>query len=134
MRLFEDRWHEAPALCKRNGRYWLLSSGCTGWDPNAARSAVAESIWGPWKELGNPAEGTNPQNGLGPEKTFGAQSTFILPVPGKTDAFIAMFDVWRPKDAIDGRYLWLPMRFTDDRYTIAWASQWDLSFFERTPQ
>ena len=133
VRLFENRWHEAPALCKHKGRYWLLTSDCTGWAPNAARSAVANSIWGPWKELGNPTEGTNPRNGLGPEKTFGAQSTFILPVQGKPDAFIALFDLWRPDNAIDGRYLWLPMRFKDDRFTIAWASQWDLSFFGRTP-
>jgi len=68
---------------------------------------------------------------LGPEKTFGGQSTFIFPVQGKRDAFIAMFDLWRPDNAIDGRYLWLPMRFENDRFTISWASQWDLSFFDR---
>ena len=131
VRVFENRFNEAPALCKRKGRYWLISSDCTGWAPNAARSAVADSIWGPWKELGNPTEGVNPQNGLGPEKTFGGQSTCIFPVQGKTDAFIAMFDLWRPDNAIDGRYLWLPIRFTEERFTIAWATRWDLSFFDR---
>jgi len=130
LRVFEHRWHEAPALCKCKDRYWLLTSGCTGWAPNAARSAVADSIWGPWKELGNPIEGINPQNRLGPDKTFGGQSTFILPVPGKADAFIAMFDIWVPENAIDGRYLWLPMRFSDDRFTVPWTSNWDLSFFD----
>jgi len=122
VRIFEHRWHEAPALCKLRGRYWLLTSGCTGWAPNAARSAVADSLWGPWKELGNPCEGINPRNGMGPEKTFGGQSTFILPIPGETDTCIAMFDEWRPDDAIDGRYLWLPMRCTDDRFTIAFRT------------
>jgi beta-xylosidase len=48
VRIFENRWNEAPALCKRGGRYWMISSDCTGWAPNAARSAVADSIWGPW--------------------------------------------------------------------------------------
>jgi hypothetical protein len=129
VRVMEHRWHEGPALCQYGGRFWMLSSGCTGWAPNAARSAVADSIWGPWTELGNPAEGVNPQNGLGPEMTFGGQSTFILPVRGKPEAFIAMFDLWRPENAIDGRYAWLPMRFADGRFTIAWASQWDLSCF-----
>jgi len=129
MRFFENRWHEAPALCKRKGRYWLLTSDCTGWDPNAARSAVSESIWGPWKELGNPCEGRNPQNGLGPEKTFGGQSTHILQVHGKEDAFIAMFDMWCPDNAIDGRYLWLPMSFKTDRFTIPWLDRWDLGLF-----
>jgi hypothetical protein len=106
-------------------RYWLLTSGCTGWAPNAARAAVAPSIWGPWKELGNPCAGAvNPQNRLGPEKTFGGQSTYILPVQGKKDAFIAMFDIWKPKNAVDGRYVWLPMVFTEEGFTLTWRDTW----------
>lgn len=129
-RVFENRSMEAPAICKRKGRYWFIGSGCTGWAPNPARSAVADSILGPWKELGNPCIGTNPLNGLGPEKTFGAQSTFILPVHDREDAFIAMFDIWNPKHAIDGRYVWLPMRFEEDRFTIEWSQAWDLSIYD----
>lgn len=131
VRVFEHRWSEAPALCKRQGRYWMLSSGCTGWAPNAARAAVAPSIWGPWKELENPCVGVNPLNRLGPDKTFGGQSTFILPVQGKRDAFIALFDIWRPDNAIDGRYVWLPMRFTDEGLTLTWRDTWDLSAFDQ---
>jgi hypothetical protein len=130
VRVFNKRWHEAPAVCKHNGRYWMISSDCTGWDPNAARSSVADSIWGPWRELENPTKGINPDNGIGPEKTFGGQSTYILAVPGKADALIAMFDLWRPENAIDGRYLWLPMRFVDNKPTITWRSEWDLSVFD----
>lgn len=129
VRVFENRWHEAPALCKHGGKYWMISSGCTGWAPNPARSAVAESMWGPWTELGNPAAGVNPRNGLGPELTFGAQSTFILPVHGRKDAFIAMFDIWQPDNAIDGRYVWLPMRFTGAGFVVEWRDRWDLSVF-----
>jgi hypothetical protein len=129
VRLFENRWNEAPAICKHTGRYWMITSGCTGWSPNAARSAVADSIWGPWKELGNPCQGTNPANKLGPEKTFGGQSTCILPVNGKGGALIAMFDIWQPDDAITGRYVWLPMTFDKDRFTIVWRDAWDLSTF-----
>ncbi|MEI6644988.1 MAG: glycoside hydrolase family 43 protein [bacterium] len=129
VRVFEHRWMEAPAICKRKGKYYFLASGCTGWTPNAARSAVADSIWGPWTELGNPCEGTNPANGLGPDKTFGGQSTFILPVQGKEDAFIALFDIWRPDNAIDGRYAWLPITFTDKGFKIKWQDTWDLRRF-----
>ena len=121
IRVFENRWHEAPAICKHQGRYWLLTSACTGWDPNAARAASAPSIWGPWEEFSNPCRGVNPANGLGPEKTFGGQSTFILPV---RDTFIAMFDIWRSDNAIDGRYIWLPMRFEGDGFTLTWTDTW----------
>lgn len=131
VRLFENRWYEAPALFKYKGRYWLLSSGCTGWNPNAARAAVADSIWGPWKELGNPCIGVNPHNKLGPELTFGGQSTCVLPVTGRPGAFIAMFDIWRPDDAITGGYVWLPVTFEQDRFTITWRDGWDLSAFDK---
>ena len=53
VRLFPGGFHEAPALMKARGRYFLFTSGCTGWAPNAARVSVADSIWGPWEELGS---------------------------------------------------------------------------------
>lgn len=74
----------------------MITSGCTGWDPNPARSAVADSIWGPWHELGDPSQGTSEENAV----TFWSQSTFVLPVQGKRDAFIFMADRWRPQNAI----------------------------------
>ena len=61
-RVFPGDYNEAPALFKRNGRYYMISSGCSGWKPNAARSAVADSILGPWNALGNPSRGTPEQN------------------------------------------------------------------------
>lgn len=131
VRVFERRLMEAPAICRRQGKYYFLASGCTGWAPNAARSAVADAVFGPWQELGNPCVGVNSANGLGPEKTFGGQSTFILPVAGREDAYIAMFDIWRPRNPIDGRYVWLPIEFTDDGYQIRWRDEWDLSVFDK---
>jgi len=40
VRVFEGRSMEAPAVFKHQGRYYLMASGCTGWAPNEARSAV----------------------------------------------------------------------------------------------
>lgn len=116
--------NEAPALCKYHGKYYLITSGCTGWAPNAARSAVADSIWGAWKPLGNPCIGKDSSI------TFNSQSTFILPVEGKKDAFIFMADRWTPKNPIDGRYIWLPLEFENDKPVIRWRDQWSMSFFK----
>lgn len=123
--------NEAPALMKRNGKYYMLVSGCTGWEPNDARLLVADSIWGPWKKAAyNPCVGTNPFNNMGPDKTFGGQSTYILSVHGKPNAYIAMFDVWRPKvQLIESGYIWLPIAFENDKMVIRWRSQWDLGVF-----
>jgi hypothetical protein len=124
-RFFVERYMEAPAICKMSqGKYYFIGSDCTGWSPNAARSASADNIWGPWTELGNPCVGKDSL------LTFHSQSTFILPVQGKKDAFIFMADRWNPKDAIDGRYLWLPVRFIDGRIVLEWYNEWDLGKFE----
>jgi beta-xylosidase len=37
--------NEAPTIFKRKGIYWMITSGCTGWEPNAARLFSAPSIW-----------------------------------------------------------------------------------------
>jgi hypothetical protein len=55
----------------------------------------------------------------------------VLPVPGKSGAFIFMADRWHPNNAIDGRHLWLPIQFKDGNPLVEWLNGWDLSFFER---
>ncbi len=127
VRVFEGRFMEAPAIFKNKDKYFLFASDCTGWRPNAARSAVADSMLGPWKELGNPCRGTVEQN----EITFESQSTFALPVQSKQDSFIFMADRWRPRNPIDGRYIWLPVEWEDEKPVLKWHNEWDLSFFDK---
>ena len=128
IRVFPLGFNEAPALLKRRGKYYLFTSGCTGWAPNAARLAVADSIWGPWQALGNPCVGPSERTKI----TFESQSTFVLPVQGQKDAFIFMADRWRPDNAIDGRHVWLPVQFDKEgKPFLAWLDQWDLGFFKR---
>ena len=115
--------NEAPAIFKKDGKYYLITSGCTGWAPNAARSFVADNILGPWTSLGNPCRGTIEQT----EKTFGGQSTYAFENPEKPGSFVLMLDQWRPRNAIDGRYVWLPIEFEQDRPTIKWADKWSLN-------
>jgi beta-xylosidase len=117
---------EAPAIFKRKGRYYLITSGTTGWACNDALYAVADSIHGPWTEKGNPCVGPNA------EKTFFAQSTFVIPVVGRRDAYIFMADRWNSSDLRTSRYVWLPVEFTVDGIQLRWRDTWDLSIFDRT--
>lgn len=117
--------NEAPAIFKRNGEYWMITSGCTGWAPNEARMFSAPSIWGPWKKHPNPCRG--PKS----EITFGGQSTYVLPVAGEKDAFIFMADIWRPKHPSDARYIWLPIQFENGVPYVEWMDSWSLDFFDK---
>lgn len=118
IRIFPGGHNEAPAIFKKDGVYWMITSGCTGWDPNKARLLTARSILGEWKQLPNPCVGENA------DKTFGGQSTYILPVEGK-DCYIFMADIWRPQSLADSRYIWLPIQF-DGKGTpfIEWSDSW----------
>lgn len=107
------------------GTYYCIASGCTGWDPNPARSAVADSIWGPWQELGNPCTGNDAQI------TYRGQSTFVFPVVGKPHALIFMADRWNKQDLPDSRYLWLPLQIRQGKPVVAWEDAWDLTWFDR---
>ena len=37
-----------------------------------------------------------------------------------------MADRWNPKNLIDSRYLWLPIRFEDKMPYVDWMQQWEL--------
>ena len=128
-RIFIGRSMEAPAVFKHAGKYYVIASGCTAWAPNAARSAVADNIFGPWTELGNPCVGDDA------DKTFHSQSTYVLPVQGRSDTFIFMADRWKQWDLPDSRYIWLPLEFaTDGKPVLRWRDRWSLDPLPVTTQ
>ena len=112
--------NEAPAIFKKDGTYWMITSGCTGWAPNKARMFTAKNIFGPWQQLPNPCVGPDA------DITFGGQSTYILKMPGTTDKFIFMADIWRPNHPSDARYIWLPIDFNDGVPVVRWRDSWNV--------
>lgn len=124
-----ERATEAPAVIKREGRYWMLASGSTGWAPNAAKALSAATIHGPWVAHGNPCAGVNPHNKLGADLTFGGQSAYIVEVHGRKDAAIAFFDINRPEHPYESLYIWLPIGFENGRMSIPWRDEWSLDHF-----
>lgn len=117
-RVLIGKAREAPAVFKYKGKYYLLSSGCTGWAPNEADLAVADSLLGEWTMLGNPCISE------GGEKTYLGQSTYVLPLPD--GRLVALFDEWHPRNLSDSRYFWLPIDINPqtDRITIPWTEEW----------
>ncbi|MBN1697730.1 MAG: discoidin domain-containing protein [Spirochaetales bacterium] len=100
---FDGDHREAPAIFKNNGRYYLVTSGATGWDPNQGKYSTATSLSGSWSGWQNFGNGT----------TFDSQSTYIQPVQGsQKTSYLYMGDRWAGAwdgPVNDSRYVWLPV-------------------------
>jgi hypothetical protein len=118
-RILVGQNREAPAIVKHNSKYFLITSLCSGWDANAARYAVADSMLGNWQVVGNPCVGADSGT------TFQSQSAYIIPVAGKKQ-YIFMADRWKKTDLPDSRYIWLPLQFEGDKIVIEWKEKWHL--------
>lgn len=118
---------EAPAIFKYQNLYYLITSGCTGWDPNKASIHTAKNLWGDWTE-----STTNPMIGLNWEKTFNAQSTYVLPVAGTKHQFIFLADRWNSRNLKDSRYIFLPINLNTEIPTIQWMDKWNLNWFQQS--
>lgn len=134
IRLFPGAQREAPALFKYDGKYYLITSGATGWDPNQARYWVADEIFGEWKDKGDPCISElgipYPAN-----LTFRTQSTNVIPVDPANGQFIYMGDRWNSGNLKDSRYIWLPVIFTPTGdVELRSISNWNFSLFETINQ
>lgn len=72
-KLWQGEYREAPAVVKMGGKYYMLSSFCTGWAPNQCKYAVADSMEGNWSVLQE----------IGDETTYHSQPAFILEKDGR---------------------------------------------------
>ena len=121
IRLAPGGHNEAPTIFKRNGIYWMITSGCTGWDPNEARMFRSTSIWGPWEQLPSPFRGEDA------EKSFYTQGTYIFKVEG-TEQYIFMADRWMPRSLKYSRHIWLPIEFdADGTPELHWREEWEIA-------
>jgi hypothetical protein len=129
-RVLVSGFDEAAAVMKHAGKYYLFTSGCTGWAHNAGRLSIAGSVDGPYQQLGNPWQGPAEKT----RTSYETQSTAVLPVEGKPGAFIFAADRWNQSDFIDSRHIWLPVLWRDRRPYLEWMDDWDLGIFDRDPR
>lgn len=118
--LFQGEHREAPALFKRGGVYFLITSGATGWSPNQAKYATSLSLTSGWSPLSNLADST----------TYYSQSAFVLPIEGEETAYLYMGDRWAGAwggRVNDSTYLWQKLEFPSE---TSLSMKWDdvLSF------
>ena len=109
---------EAPALFKRGGVYFMLTSAATGWNANQQQYATATSLAGPWSAMTN----------VGDSTAFNSQTAYVLPVQGTSGtSYLYMGDRWGNSfggTVNDSRYVWLPLTFpSSTSLSMSWSPE-----------
>lgn len=116
-----DGMGESPAMFKKDGLYYMLTSNLTSWEKNDNFYLTAPSIRGPWTKRGCFCpEGT---------LTYASQTTFVFPlIEGKDTVPMFMGDRWSyPHQASAATYVWMPLQVKGASLSIPeyWQS-WDI--------
>jgi hypothetical protein len=109
---------ESPAIFKKNGIYYLLTSHLTSWERNDNYYFTATSMSGPWKKHGLFCpEGT---------LTWNSQTSYVLMLPDGTPMY--MGDRWSyPHQSSCATQIWLPLHADGEQLSIPEYWQvWDL--------
>ena len=122
-KVFINRSMEAPAVFKRDGKYHFIASGCTGWSPNAARSAsrIRSGVHGRNRGI--------PPWGRGARRPSPPKGPSCCRCDGGKGGFIFMADRWNMKDLGNSGYLWLPIRFDGDKPIIENPLDYSMKYF-----
>jgi len=116
---------EAPALFKYQGVYYLLHSQLTGLTVNDNFYHTATNLWGPWQAKGLIAQGPHC------DKTFQTQTMDVVPVAGKSGAFIWIGDSIRNTMSGCIRTVWLPVTIkAPGEMELRWRDSWALGDFQ----
>ena len=101
---------EAPAVFSHEGKWFMLTSGMTGYVPNRSDSAAANSPDAPFLSIGNPHVEDDSC------ASFNSQISQVFKVPSKRGLYIALADRWVPDYPVDAKLADLLERCTAQRF------------------
>lgn len=103
-RIFVGQSRESPAIFKHDERYFLITSGTSGWSPNPARWGTATDIMGDWTDKGDPFPWWAQSN------SWDTQPSSVIPVDREKGKYIYMGDRWNgASDLKNAQLVWLPL-------------------------
>ena len=113
---------EAPIMFERDGTYFLLTSGATGWSPNQQMYATAPSIDGPWTQ-------PSPVS-FASQSAYETQGAHAIAIEGtEHTSYLYLADRWAGSfmptpSVMESRYVWLPLSFpTPTSVDMEWADR-----------
>ena len=112
---------EAPVMIKRNGRYFLITSGMSGWAYNRSSYYQTTKLLGAYELMGDPCTGTNAAT------TYDSQGTHAFAVEGKKDQFIFISERHYTPCMTDSSYIFWPVVFTSPiSLHLPYLPKWNL--------
>lgn len=116
--LCEGQRREAPAIVHIDDTYYMISSACTGWDPNQAKIATSKDIKTGWSQLEN----------IGDRIAFDTQASSILTIKGtEGTVYIYVGDRWMDPDLPRSKIIMLPITFENGKMQLKYYDSWKIN-------
>lgn len=117
--LFQGQKREAPAIMKHEDRYYMLSSACSGWDPNMCRLATTSDLKTGWTGLSN----------LGNTIAYDTQAASILKIEGtKATTYLYVGDRWQDPSLPESKTIIFPIEFANNKCTFSYVPEFEINF------
>lgn len=117
--LFKHQRREAPAIVKVDGIYYMLSSACTGWDPNPCKLSCSDSLTSGWSELKQ----------IGDDTAYDTQAASILTIHGTEDTtYLYVGDRWMDPGLPESKTIIFPIYFGDRSCKFDYLHSFDIDF------
>ena len=115
--LFPGDHREAPVLFKEDNRYFLITSGATGWDSNQGLYSSSTSLTSGWVTWQN----------FGDDKTFDTQSTSVFSVTGSSGtSHFYVGDRWQDPNLPESKTIILPFQIDNDSLIIDYVKEFTI--------
>ena len=114
-------WREAPVVLHKNGYYYIVTSGLTGWQTNQAKAFRTKTLLGEWEDIGDPCVDDFTRT------TFNTQGSNAFKIEG-TNTDIIMLERHNTENFLKSSYVWLPVEFNDDNtVSLHYKKSWQLN-------
>jgi beta-xylosidase len=118
-RIESAAWREAPVILFKDGYYYIVTSGLTGWETNQAKAFRTKHLLDEWEDLGDPCVDDFTHT------TFNTQGTNAFYING-TDKQIIMLERHNTKNFLECSYVWLIPKLENGTVKIEYLKDWKI--------
>lgn len=110
---------EAPAIVRIDSLYYMLSSACTGWEPNQCMLSTSSSL----------TEGWSPLVPVGDKTAYDTQASSILTLrKGSRTQYLYVGDRWKDPDLPQSKIILMPIVLKDGKCDFPYTETFRLNF------